>query len=309
MSRLLEFLGLRQPADDSDPTLWFDRPNALSLLKRRRRQEGLTDQEFEALRNWVKHGYICLSDVLPSTDLEGMMNDLDKVWTATKPIESLVIEEVRLRPEDSPGLPHERLVGLDQETRNRLKRESKWRIHGFYQFSEASRRIYENPTLQRWASLILGRHADPYYTINFTYGSLQELHQDSAVFYVWPMNCLVGAWVACEDIHPDSGPLVYYPGSHKERFFPAFANYPQTNLKNCDPSLISKYNEYLKDVANRYEAKTFVPKRGEIFLWHGMLIHGGSPIKNPSLTRRSYVCHYLPRECDKISEAKGPFNW
>lgn len=30
-----------------------------------------------------------------------------------------------------------------------------------------------------------------------------------------PLGFLVAAWIAFEDIHPDSGPLVYYPGSHQ----------------------------------------------------------------------------------------------
>ena len=72
---------------------------------------------------------------------------------------------------------------------------------------------------------------------------------------------------------------------------------------------MSIYAEYLKEVAERYERKTFIARRGEIFLWHGMLIHGGAPIQNPSLSRRSYVCHYIPQGCDKSGEAKGPFNW
>jgi len=35
----------------------------------------------------------------------------------------------------------------------------------------------------------------------------------------YPEGYLVGAWVAVEDIHPDSGPLVYYPGSHRLPYY------------------------------------------------------------------------------------------
>jgi len=288
---------------------WFDLPDALNSLEKRRKSERLSDFEFESLRHWADEGYIVLRDLIPLEDTDGMLRDLDHVWTATDPIESLVIEDVKFHPEDRPGLPHNTLVTLNMETRERLKRQYHWRIHGFYRFSEPTRRIFDNPSLSRWASLILGRQADPFYTINFTYGSTQGLHQDTAVFYVWPQNYLVGAWLACEDVHPDSGPLVYYAGSHKERLFPRFHNYPETNLKNCDPSLIGVYDEFLQEIAKRYERKTFIAKRGEVFLWHGMLIHGGDAIRNLDLTRKSYVCHYIPRECEKSGEAKGPFNW
>jgi ectoine hydroxylase-related dioxygenase (phytanoyl-CoA dioxygenase family) len=159
----------------------------------------------------------------------------------------------------------------------------------------------------RICSLILGCEARPSYSINFTFGSTQTLHQDTAVFCVWPMNYLVGAWLACEDIHPDSGPLVYYPGSHRENLFPDFDNYPQTNLKTTPR--MDDYNRYLDEVSRRYERKTFIARKGEWFLWHGMMIHGGAAINNKTLTRRSYVCHYIPPGMNKEAEIVGPFNW
>jgi putative oxidoreductase len=35
----------------------------------------------------------------------------------------------------------------------------------------------------------------------------QRLHQDMAVFHVQPRGFLIGCWIACEDIAPDSRPL------------------------------------------------------------------------------------------------------
>jgi phytanoyl-CoA hydroxylase len=35
----------------------------------------------------------------------------------------------------------------------------------------------------------------------------------------------------------------------------------------------------------------FLPKRGDLLIWHGALIHGGTPMQNPGLTRRSFICH------------------
>ena len=296
---------------ENDPSKqpWFDQPNAIRILENRRKNEGLADRDFEDLRHWANYGYVVTQDIVPMVDVEGMLNDLDDVWTTTKPIDKLVIDDLRLRPEDPVGFPHDKLVLLDQPTKDRLKREQHWRIHAFCLYSESTRRIFQNAGLIRLCSLILGRQADPLYTINFTFGSTQSLHQDTAVFFIHPMNYIIGAWLACEDIHPDSGPLVYYPGSHKEQLFPRFDNYPQTNLKTCERPMIDEYYRYLDNVAARYERKTFIAKKGDVFLWHGMLIHGGDAIRNPELTRRSYVCHYIPPGLSKESEMAGPFNW
>jgi ectoine hydroxylase-related dioxygenase (phytanoyl-CoA dioxygenase family) len=281
----------------------------LHLLEKRRKKEQLTDADFEALRHWAETGYIVMRDVVAAADVDGMLVDLDNVWTATSPIENLIIDDLRLKPEDPPGVPHARLISLDQSTRDRLKNACHWRIHGFWQHSASALRIFKNPELIRMTSLILGRQTEPCYTINFTFGSGQNLHQDSAVFCVWPMNYLVGAWLACEDVNPDSGPLVYYAGSHREKLFPRFDNYPQTMLRTCPLPMMDEYYRYLEQVAQRYERRAFVPKKGEVFFWHGMMIHGGDTIKNPLLTRRSYVCHYIPPGLNKESEISGPFNW
>jgi len=203
---------------------WFDQPNALMLLQHRRKAESLSDSEFEALRNWVEYGYIVLRDIVPVKDVDGMMADLDNIWTTTTPIPNLRIDGLRIKPEDPPGVDHSRLVEIDAPAREKHRRESQWRIHEFVSHSESALRIFQNAVLSRWCQLILGRKADPSYSFNFTFGSEQSLHQDTAVFAVSPMNHIVGAWLACEDIDVDSGPLVYYPGSHREKLFARFDN-------------------------------------------------------------------------------------
>ena len=72
-------------------------------------------------------------------------------------------------------------------------------------------------------------------------GSEQALHQDMAVFHIYPHDYLIGAWIACEDIVRESGPLVFYPGSHRTPLFPGFTDYPQTNLRTAGPDLARRY--------------------------------------------------------------------
>ncbi|MFM7170537.1 MAG: hypothetical protein ACKOYH_06760 [Cyanobium sp.] len=57
------------------------------------------------------------------------------------------------------------------------------------------------------------------------------------------------------------------------------------------------FDEYQKHLLrlideHHFQPSIFLPKRGDVLIWHGALIHGGTPMANPALTRRSLVCHY-----------------
>jgi hypothetical protein len=53
------------------------------------------------------------------------------------------------------------------------------------------------------------------------------------------------------------------------------------------------------------ERKTFLAKKGEWFLWHGLMIHGGDAIRNPSLTPAFlWYATYIPPEMNKERRSK-----
>ena len=40
------------------------------------------------------------------------------------------------------------------------------------------------------------------------------------------------------------------------------------------------------------EEKVVTGKKGDVLIWHGQLLHGGLPINDHTLTRKSLVTHY-----------------
>jgi ectoine hydroxylase-related dioxygenase (phytanoyl-CoA dioxygenase family) len=107
----------------------------------------------------------------------------------------------------------------------------------------------------------------------------------------------------------DAGPLLYVPGTHRAPMFPAFDNYPQTNLKTCRPEVTKAYDRHIDRLVEGKEQRPFLAKKGQVLLFHGMLVHGGAPITRPGKTRRSFVCHYIPTGANKDADIVGPFNW
>jgi phytanoyl-CoA hydroxylase len=287
---------------------WYDQPNALELLEKRRIKEKLSDKDYKLLHTWATEGYCIVSGIIREAAIDSMMRDLDNLWTADKPLEGLQFFGVRL---DGAyvTISHTDLLKIELGKRLEVRDKSNWRINHFDAYSNGAKEIFDDKELIRLTSLIFDRPSLPDSTLNFMYGSAQDAHQDTAVFHIFPPNFIIGAWIACEDISPDSGPLMYYPQSQLEPIFEKFDNYPQTNLRTASRELGREYREYMNRLENKYQRHLFLAKKGEILLWHGMLLHGGAEIKNPKLTRKSYVIHYVPPQMNVGNDVVGPFNW
>jgi ectoine hydroxylase-related dioxygenase (phytanoyl-CoA dioxygenase family) len=287
---------------------WFDQADALDHA--RTLGKHASAEEAALLEKWVRDGYAIVDDCVVDTDVDEMLSGLDNLWDAKHPIANLEILGLRESPAEEPrSLSHAQLLSLDHAARDRIRQHSDWRIHGFHYLNPAAARVFSSRRLRRYANLLFGKKARPFAVINFPAGSQQDLHQDMAVFHIYPHNYLLGAWIACEDISADAGPLVFYPGSHRVPLFPGFTDYPQTNLRTATGTLAHRYQEYVDALATQFPRREFLPRKGQILLWHGMLIHGGSPITRAGSTRRSMVIHYTVRGADRGREIHGPFRW
>jgi ectoine hydroxylase-related dioxygenase (phytanoyl-CoA dioxygenase family) len=95
--------------------------------------------------------------------------------------------------------------------------------------------------------------------------------------------------ICLEDVQPNAGPLVYYPGSHKIPPF-RFPNGGYAALQDGTQQSTEYVHDRIKKAGLHREE--FLGKAGDVFLWHGQLVHGGSPIADPARTRKTLVTHY-----------------
>jgi phytanoyl-CoA hydroxylase len=126
-------------------------------------------------------------------------------------------------------------------------------------------------------------------SLNFVLGSEQSDHIDT--WYMPPAvaDKMVVTSVCLEDVEPDAGPLVYYPGSHKippYRFSHGGIHAIDSEMAACLAYVKSNLEE------RKLSRQTFLGRRGDVFIWAAQLVHGGLPIKNLALTRKSLVTHY-----------------
>ena len=128
-------------------------------------------------------------------------------------------------------------------------------------------------------------------------GSQQAAHSDSIHMTTYPLGYLTAAWIAFEDIHPDSGPLVVYPGSHRLPYlFSQNVGISEADFKQEGyGSYQQKYEPRIRELIASHELKEkhFVASKGDTLIWHANLLHGGSMRRNVQLSRRALVCHFF----------------
>lgn len=302
--------GARRWIVDRDEWPWFEKPDAHAQVPEiAARWPG--DSRLEAwLEQWVQDGYFVAENFVPVDLVDEIGGAIDDIWKAEEPIPGLAISDLRI---DDDGVvihcPHERLAAVPLSERAAIERRSFWRIGAFNEFDARAQRLYAFKGIQQVASAIFDRPAVPQFSLTFGKGSRQQMHQDTYVFHVWPMHYICGVWIACEDIHPDSGPLVFYPGSHREPLYAPFDNYPQTQCRTASSEENLRYLDHLHETMARYPRKEFIARKGDALFWHGMLIHGGAPVRDDNLSRLSFVIHLLPPGASRGHEVVGPFNW
>jgi ectoine hydroxylase-related dioxygenase (phytanoyl-CoA dioxygenase family) len=269
------------PVDDFDPeTLpWIDRANAdIDGYVR-----GLTalpsGYDLRAqLHRWRELGYVVFPNAVPHGLIDAYLADVEGAMRRHQELRTLVTHEVRGN------------VELRELTPADLK-SPHYRLCDFHNSSVAGKHLALNPTAVSFLSHAFGDRVVAMQSLTFFESSEQTTHQDYAYVVARIPSHLAGCWMALEDVHPDAGPLAYYPGSH--RIGPKF-NFGNGLLLTAgsrhDEHDFARYIEEqcrLKDIRRQ----VFMPKKGDLFIWHAALAHAGSEVRDRARTRKSFVSH------------------
>jgi ectoine hydroxylase-related dioxygenase (phytanoyl-CoA dioxygenase family) len=172
------------------------------------------------------------------------------------------------------------------------------RIQDAWFRSRAVRRLAAWPEVARLLEAAYGRPAFPFQTLNFRRGSEQSLHPDSIHFHSVPERFMCGVWLALEDVTPQSGPLVYHPGSHRLPVMTmqdAGVNTRRPGPEDYERHFVPRCGDRI--AASGLPRAQALVKKGWAFVWAANLAHGGSAIADPTATRRSLVTHWYFDDC------------
>lgn len=168
------------------------------------------------------------------------------------------------------------------------------RLLNLHLTSEAALEVGLNPNVMRLLDFVFGYRAVAYTSLTFEKGSQQAMHQDAPFFRTHPEGFFFGVWTALEDVRPDAGPLTYVRGGHRIR---SIDRREVLRTAGGHANAFHVWNKRVIEEADKWglSRETAQMKKGDTLIWHPFLPHGGAPIQDKRLTRKSIVFHYLPQ--------------
>ncbi len=257
--------------------LWLDAPDGPEVLKQRIRSGEITEAEGEALSRWCTDGYVVFEGLIPPDLIDAALDDLDRFWRERAPISIDLLTTGERTTIDA----------ADPSARS-----APYKANDLYLYSENVRKIFLDEHIIRFGELLFGDKVVGCNSLMFEYSTQQPAHVDHIYMTPTPARRLFASWVACEDILADSGPLELWAGSHRLAPY----DFGDTGYHYA-PELDAEHSRYIADAKERFARHEFLAKKGDVLLWHAMLVHGGGPIRTEGATRKSMAFHYFSREC------------
>jgi len=233
---------------------------------------------------WDENGFIVLPGFFSEERLEWVLKIQREVWDMSP--NNVVVDDLITGRRC-------RMSNLSQE-----EKQHPFKVNDLYLDYAEVRHLSLDGQLAGILKTLLGEPPVLCNTLSLDYGTQQALHVDALYMTPFTDGHLIATWIAFEDCHPDAGPLTYLPGSHKIPLY-RFSDGSYHEIFEEKP----QWQAYMKQKVEEYGLKEerFLPKKGDVFIWHANFLHGGSPIADPNRTRKSLVSHYFTKsDCVRL---------
>ncbi|MGU3539246.1 phytanoyl-CoA dioxygenase family protein [Methylobacterium sp. A54F] len=239
------------------------------------KRSGLTEAQ---RRSWDRDGFLALRGFFPpetvaavNAEVAGLLENRDRYPKVSVDIFHGSEAGKRLRIAD---VPDDALAGPVK-------------INDLFLDSEIVRACNLDERLAEILGELLGGDPMVCNSLNFLYGSTQTAHYDSWFMPPAVKDKMLAASVCLDENADDNGPVFLYPGTHR---IPPYV-FPHGGIAKLDADLAPALR-YIEETTRGIEPVTFYGQPGDVLIWHGQVLHGGSPIRNRARTRRSLVTHY-----------------
>ncbi len=256
--------------------LWVDRLDASKELSRRLSKGGLSPELGRKISRFIADGYLILPGAVDSGVVERI---------ATAMTDAFERGDERLRYQGTSDEIH--LCEGNTDPRGK-------RVVEAHAVLSDVRDAFASPPVVEFLTAIFDEPPVLSQSLMFQMGSEQPIHRDTTFVRFDKPLCMVGCWIALEDVRPGSGELSYIVGSHRLPDFPFSTGKKDASEANPD-ELHASFGWLVTESDKRgLTREVFRARKGDVLFWHADLAHGGSPITDPRLTRQSIVGHLSP---------------
>lgn len=280
LTMLYKKLGLRKkfyssisssdfPEDSVADHPWLDLEDSVQVFPNNPIYKNLPIGHQNSILNWTAEGYAIIKNFFPDETVKNINKLLQKL-----------LSEKKLPIKDNRKIMHS--VRISNEMRD----------------------LVNTPELNEILKLLMGKELDLFQSVNFLKGSEDPAHSDFIHMSTYPYGYLIAVWIALEDITLENGPLYFYPGSHKLPYIMNKDFQHGGNRWLTGKDYKKRYSEKINKTINEknLDKRVFTAATGDVLIWHANLLHGGSPIVNTTITRKSMVLHYFAKDIIRYHE-------
>ncbi len=187
----------------------------------------------------------------------------------------------------------------------------------FHDGCEATQRLLFNPQLVAFLRQLF--HDEPVMRQPETgfYHRGSPDHTDSLDFKVHPKGAEVRIWCALEDVNPEAGPVYFVPGSHRcisdsleDEVLTEHPEFVDLIRSQMGPTTAPDYYKMTRPMwrfvkrdklpraieTRSLERKPLILRKGDVIVFSSDVVHGTSPCRNQSLTRKYLIAFLAARQ-------------
>ena len=209
-----------------------------------------------------------------------------------------VVELARFLPDD--------LIDAYVQRRAQYPEPGGWRMPTPYLHVPELRALALYPPLLEMLEDLIGEPMMLHLALTGWVSTERTWHQDDYLNPPFVVSWYAAVWMALDEIHADSGPFEYLPGSHRWRLLRGervrhFLTEEELSRREpgSDLNHWPQYAERFVTPAVEQEIRRsglpirrFVGKKGDVLIWHGRLMHRGSVPRVAGMPRLALITHY-----------------
>mgnify|MGYP001053916564 CR=1 FL=1 len=230
--------------------------------------------EIERIKNtYDDNGWVVIKSLIPDTKIDGALEALERIKTKRPAILTQnshewtrpVIENGQMIDSIQSPSKHLHLLGCRQKIIDLTTDSS---------ISNVLTLLSGHNKFIQWQDMLFDKST----------GTAD--HFDSYYLDTFPIGQMTAAWIALEDIHPDSGPFFTVSQTKEERT----KNVALKRIPHAE--FVTACHKLVK--ANRDSVYEATLQRGDVLFWNSLTLHGAKNPIDENKTRKSVTCHFYP---------------